>query len=393
MREKMKRNYYLFTVFICVLVFITNTFADNNADQNQFVTTIVNHNIQPLLEKYQIPGMAIAISINGKEYFYNYGVASKQTQSPVTQNTIFGVGSITKTFTATLAGYLNQTRLFDINQNVASYLSPLKRTVFDNITTTNLLTHTAGLPLLGFNNVETPTQLIKYLKHWSPEIVVGTQRMYSNVGYQLAGFTIESATDEKYETLIQENILNPLGLRHTYFTVPNNELINLAQGYDEHGAPQSLSVQPQLPAAFGMLSSSADLIKFVQANMQEYQSNSPQLNQALRVTQVAYYKTPFMTQDLAWEEYSYPLSLQDLLQGHNSELQAPAKKLIPSSTPNENVYIDKTGTGINNTFAAYVAFIPQHKIGIVILSNKFYPFNERPKVAYNILTQILKVQG
>lgn len=59
--------------------------------------------IQPLMQKYAVPGMAIAVSVEGKQQFYHYGVASRQTGKPITSQTLFEIGSLSKTFTATLA--------------------------------------------------------------------------------------------------------------------------------------------------------------------------------------------------------------------------------------------------------------------------------------------------
>ena len=58
-----------------------------------------------VMQQYAIPGLVIAISNNGQQHFYSFGVASKTTQTPVTPDTLFEMGSISKLFTATLASY------------------------------------------------------------------------------------------------------------------------------------------------------------------------------------------------------------------------------------------------------------------------------------------------
>jgi len=65
----------------------------------------VGATVRPLMAKDGIPGMAVGIVDDGKPFFFYYGVASKQTQQPVTSSTLFEVGSISKTFTAALAAY------------------------------------------------------------------------------------------------------------------------------------------------------------------------------------------------------------------------------------------------------------------------------------------------
>lgn len=76
--------------------------ADTTQDS---IKRTVDAAIQPLMAKDGIHGMAVGIIVGGKPYVYNYGVASTETGKPVTRDTLFELGSISKTFTATLASY------------------------------------------------------------------------------------------------------------------------------------------------------------------------------------------------------------------------------------------------------------------------------------------------
>jgi beta-lactamase class C len=73
-------------------------------DQQERIKSAVDKAVRWAMEKYSIPGMAVGLIVGGNPYVLNHGVASKETRKPVTHDTLFELGSISKTFTATLAG-------------------------------------------------------------------------------------------------------------------------------------------------------------------------------------------------------------------------------------------------------------------------------------------------
>ena len=97
-----------------------------------------------------------------------------------------------------------------------------------------------------------------------------------------------------------------------------------------------------------------------------------------------------MTQDLIWEQYPYPVALKMLLEGNSPEIifnATPVTQLKPPEQPHDDVWINKTGS--TNGFGAYVAFVPEKRLGIVLLSNKNYPIADRVTAAYQILCHLL----
>ena len=90
------------------------------------------------MAKYNIPGMAVGITVAGKPYVFNYGVASTETRQPVTRDTLFELGSITKTFTASLASYAQVCGYLSLSDKTSKYLPSLQDSKFGNVTLLNL---------------------------------------------------------------------------------------------------------------------------------------------------------------------------------------------------------------------------------------------------------------
>lgn len=123
--------------------------------------------------------------------------------------------------------------------------------------------------------------------------------------------------------------------------------------------------------------------------------NSAQLDRPIRQgvenTHIGYYKVGAMTQGLGWEQYAYPVKLETLLQGNSSKmaLESHAVTLIKHpQIASQSTYFNKTGS--TNGFGAYAAFVPQHKIGMVMLANTNFPNEARIKATYQAMQQILK---
>jgi beta-lactamase class C len=357
-------------------------------DQTALKDTIDN-TVQPLMQKYGIPGMAIAVTINGQNYFYNYGVASKETRKPVTDKTLFEIGSFSKTFTATLASYAQVNGNLSLSDSASKYLPSLRGSSFDSITLLNLGTHTSGgLPLQVPDNIDNTDQLMAYFKHWQPDHAAGTYRKYSNMSIGMLGMIAAQSMQMTFADAVEKKLFPALGMTHSYINVPTDQMTDYAQGYTTKDAPVRVNPGVLASEAYGVKSGSADLIRFIEANMQARKLD-PKLQRAITDTHTGYFKTGEFTQDLIWEQYPYPVALKRLLAGNDPTViyeEATATQLSPPLQPQADVLINKTGS--TNGFATYAAFIPAKKIGIVILANKSYPIDQRVTAAYQILTRL-----
>ena len=132
--------------------------ADNGQDK---VKSIVDKAIKPVMMKSKVPGMAVGVVLGGQTYVFNYGVASLETRQPVTDDTLFEVGSVSKTLTATLASYAQVSGKLKLSDKTSQYLPALSGSKFGAVSLLNLGTHTpGGLPLQVPENLKNNDQLI-----------------------------------------------------------------------------------------------------------------------------------------------------------------------------------------------------------------------------------------
>jgi beta-lactamase class C len=371
---------------LCLWMPVTGHAAD---DESAELETIVADTVRPIAQRYHIPGMAIGVTLRGHAHVYDYGEASKATAKPVTHNTLFEIGSISKAFTATLASYAQITGHLSLSDPVSRYLPDLRGSSFDKVSLLDLGTHTpGGLPLQVPDSVRNDDELMTYFRRWQPSYPPGTYRTYSNPGIGLLGLIAARSMNQRFSALMDAWLYPALGMSHTYLGVPTSELDNYAQGYTRTDAPVRMAPGVLAAEAYGVKTTASDLLRFVEANMTMFDLDAT-LQRAILATHMGYDKVGPMTQDLIWEQYHYPTDLKDLLDGNGDmmALQAnPVVKIDPPSQPADDVLINKTGS--TNGFGAYVAFVPGRRIGIVILANKNYPNDARVTAAAAILTRL-----
>ncbi|HTA37654.1 MAG TPA: class C beta-lactamase [Candidatus Acidoferrales bacterium] len=349
----------------------------------------VAQTIRPLMEKYAIPGMAVGIVTNGHAYVFNYGVASKATGKRIGGDTLFEIGSVSKTFTATMAQYAQIAGKLSLSNTASAYLPALRGSAFDNVTLMNLGTHTpGGVPLQVPGDVTNEAQLMTYFKNWKPAYAPGTYRTYSNLSIGLLGVIVAKAMNEDFAALMEGTLFPALGMKHSFITVPPTRMDDYAQGYTQDGAPIRLTLGVLGREAYGVRTTAGDLVRYLEANMRMLDLD-PNVQRAILETHTGYYQVGGMTQDLIWEQYAYPADLETLLAGNSAKIlfdPNPVVRLDPPSPPADAVLINKTGS--TNGFGTYLAFVPAKKFGIVLLANKSYPIDARVTAAYAIMTHL-----
>ncbi|WP_458128002.1 class C beta-lactamase [Pseudomonas sp. Z2-11] len=346
----------------------------------------VNAVIQPLMKEQDIAGMAVAITHNGQRRFFNYGVASKDTRKAVTEQTLFEVGSISKTFTATLGAYAQAQGKLQLSDLTGRYAPELRGSALENARLLDLATYSAGgLPLQFPDDADHPDRMFGYYKSWKPLYPAGTQRLYSNPSIGLFGFLAARSLGRPFDEVMEQTLMPGLGLKHSYVQVPHNQMATYAQGYAKDGKPVRVGPGALASEAYGLKISSADLIRFVEVNLRPGKLDAD-LQRAVATTHTGLYKVGGMHQGLGWEFYLPPLTLDGLLAGNSPQMALTPQKAEPLTPPlptPDGAWINKTGS--TNGFGAYAAFVAGEDLGIVMLANKNYPIEERVRAAHQIL--------
>lgn len=375
-------------VLVCASLF---PLAASAADDAARLRAAVDAAVAPAMAGHDVPGMAVAVMVNGQVHFFNYGVASRESGTPVSERTLFELGSISKTFTATMATYAQEQGALSLGDHPDKYLPQLKGSALDKASLLQLGAYAAGgLPLQVPDEVEDFQGVMAYFQGWKPDAAPGTVRRYSNPSIGLFGHIAALSMKTGFAAALEGVLFPQLGLRQTYVKVPAGAQKDYAWGYR---ADKAVRVNPGVfdAEAYGVKSGSADMVRFVQANLDPARLPGP-IRRAVEATHLGHFDMGPMVQGLGWEQYPYPVTLERLLAGNAESMLReanPARALVPARPPAGPTLFNKTGS--TGGFGGYVLFVPAKKLGIVMLANRNYPIPARVKAAYAILEQAVRM--
>lgn len=354
------------------------------------LTRLVNDTIEPLRQSQAIPGMAVAVIYQGKTQLFTWGYATLATRQPVTPDTLFELGSVSKTFTGVLGGQSVARGDISLDDSAGKYWTALNGPQWRGITLLHLATYTAGgLPLQVPDAVTTRAQLAAFYRQWQPQWAPGTTRLYANSSIGLFGMLLARPSGMSFAALLDQRVLRPLGLKHSRVSVPEQEAARYAWGYKD-GRPLRVSPGMLDAESYGVKSSVADMARWVEANMAPEQVQDATLQQGIRLAQSRYWRAGEMYQGLGWEMLNWPVAEDVLVKGSENRVALapqPVQRITPPQPPVSASWVHKTGS--TNGFGAYVAFIPREQVGVVILANKNYPNPLRIQAAWQIIRGVL----
>jgi len=344
----MIRTGFLVTAVICALITVSPARAQVNIEQ------IVRQKVQPILPKNgEGGGVAVAVRMDGKTSFFNYGMADNATRRPVTADSIFNLGSVGKVFATTLLAQAVKQGQLSLNDLVAKYVTELQRGGdIRRITLGQLASHSSGLPRVPqqyetwHKGRYTWPDFVRFLNSWKagPNHEPGQQYLYSNAAMVLLRVALERRFNTRFAALMHQRLTGPLGMTSTALPLPRDLLGRAVQGYGPMGRsigrPGEEGGTFQWPGSGQIYSSSRDMATFLAANLGELPGHGPIENAMAFAHQGVFTVSSRLKMGLAWQ----------IVSASNFTI------------------IDKNG-GLQNT-STYIGFAPQRKLGVVILVNR-----------------------
>ena len=257
--------------------------VENNVSGNLLLNGEQPGTITERMAKYNVKGMSIAVIHDYKiAWAKGYGWADESEKRPVTPETLFEPGSISKTLNAIGILKLAQDKKVDLYTDINTYLSSWKFP-YDSlsngkkISLANLLSHTAGLSVHGFpgHNINGPVPtLLQVLDGKKPSFTPAVRSMfepdlkfqYSGGGTSISQIILTDLVGQPYEEWMYNNVLKPIGMIHSTYAQPPAEGIRhlCASAYNRDGSPIAgkFHVYPEQAAA-GLWMTPSDLSHYI----------------------------------------------------------------------------------------------------------------------------------
>jgi CubicO group peptidase (beta-lactamase class C family) len=272
--------------------------------------------IEERMAKYKIKGLSIAVIHNYKlVWAKGYGWANEAEKKPVTINTLFEPGSISKTLNAVGILKLAQDKKLDLNTDINTYLSSWKFP-YDSlskgkkITLTHILTHHAGLSVHGFpgHDLKGPIPTIyEVLDGKQPSFTPAVRSEFEpDLKYQYAGggtsisqVILTDITKQAYDVWMYDNVLKPIGMVNSTYAQPPSKEIQLlcASAYNRDGTAiqNRFHVYPEQAAA-GLWMTPSDLANYIIDMQLAYKGNA---SKVLNAEMVKLHLTPYRNSEAA----------------------------------------------------------------------------------------------
>ena len=313
-----------------------------------------------LLKKNKVTGTSIAIVDNGEiVYATGYGFSDLENEKKADANTIYGIGSITKAFTALSVMQLQEQEKLKVTNSIKDYLVDLDiENPFNDgnqIYINDILSHTSGLPsdiLNGFF-VDNPPSISWAIEELNKQRMISPRQYtwaYSNVSYGLLGELISKVSGVTYADYLKQNIFTPLNMTSSSI---GYELSNTSKTYDGKKQTKEPSIRDE--AAGFMSSNVIDMSNFITMLISDGSFNTKQI---IAPNSLAEMEKDQLTNVLLASPFAYGYALfSDSIK-------------IKNIKKNDSTVVSLIGHGGDtDAFHADFEYIPELKVGAVILTN------------------------
>lgn len=235
--------------------------------------------VHQLIERWQVPGVAIGILHDGEREYLGYGIANIESGEPVFPETLFQIGSVSKIYTTTLLLSLVDQGLIDLDAAVLRYVPDLglsDRCAREKLTLRHLITHRGGFYGDRFddhgNGDDALARAVRAFHDLPQYAPPGELWAYSNAGFDLAGRAIENVLGTTFEQAMRERIFEPLGMdRSTYFAADAvGHSVAVGHLYNGDGGirvAEPFQIPRRANPAGGIIATVAELIRFAELHI------------------------------------------------------------------------------------------------------------------------------
>ena len=264
---------YIKIILVCTVGFFTVAAGAQPPLPSADKLDKLDQQFQAFLTEQNIPGGLVAVASRGKIiHLKPYGMANVELAVPVSDKTVFEIGSISKQFVAAAALLLVEEGKLKLDDPVHKYL-PYLPSDWMGVTMKQLLNHTSGIPdyeeIRSYDAYRfrlTPEEIIKIAHSRPVDFMPGQGWYYSNTGYFLASMVIERIEGRPLGQILQNRIFGPLEMAHTRFADPEAIIANRAAGYWVNKVNELINRNPTETSstlgAGGLLSNAEDLAKW-----------------------------------------------------------------------------------------------------------------------------------
>lgn len=298
----MKFKLLIFSISLFIIS-CENTSKKQQPLERSLIELSMDQNAHSLLLDSTINALSIGVYKEGKVYINHYGELDKGQSNQPTNETIYEIASVSKTFAGTLVAQAELEGRLNLEDDIQKYLKedfPNLQYQGNPIRIKDLISHTSRLPkfLPQIVNqiIENPTdslafQIYKAEKNYSREqffsdlhsviidTIPGTKESYSSVDTELIAHLLENIYNKSYEELIQEKICTKLGMVHTGVVLPSSLKENVANGYIQNNTLAPPMTNTLWGAGGGIKSTLPDLIQYIKFQLDKEDKLSTQSHQ------------------------------------------------------------------------------------------------------------------